>query len=184
MLFDAVEVTDDDFLQRRAPGQGRAGSGGTEERAEAWFPLMVAAANLGVAEAARDYTVQYARQRQPTGAPHPIAQIPHVREQIGRMQSALVAARVMLLTAAEDWELDPRPAAPTASQIPIAKRLATNTAVEVTDIAMRVVGGVALHRSEPLERYFRDVRSGLVNPPIEARALEQAAAPLLDPRPD
>ena len=45
---------------------------------------------------------------------------------------------------------------------------------------MRVVGGVALHRSEPLERYFRDVRSGLVNPPIEARALEAIARAALD----
>jgi alkylation response protein AidB-like acyl-CoA dehydrogenase len=50
----------------------------------------------------------------------------------------------------------------------------------MVEIAMRIVGGVALHRSEPLERYFRDVRGGLVNPPIEARALEQIAASLLD----
>jgi len=45
---------------------------------------------------------------------------------------------------------------------------------------MRIVGGVAMHRSEPLERYFRDVRSGLINPPIEARALETIASAALD----
>ena len=179
MVFENVEVTDDDFTSRRDPKQAPV-----PVLSEAWFPLLVAAANLGVAEAARDYTVHFARTRQPTGAPDPIAKIPHVREQIGRMQAALVAAKTVLLTAAEDWEAQPDAGSPASAQIPIAKRLATNTAVEVTDVAMRVVGGVAMHRSEPLERYFRDVRSGLVNPPIEARALEQIAAPLLDRPPD
>ncbi|HCE76934.1 MAG TPA: acyl-CoA dehydrogenase, partial [Dehalococcoidia bacterium] len=37
-----------------------------------------------------------------------------------------------------------------------------------------------LERSRPLERYFRDVRSGLANPPIEGRALEQIASSVLD----
>ncbi|HEU0072527.1 MAG TPA: acyl-CoA dehydrogenase family protein, partial [Dehalococcoidia bacterium] len=61
-----------------------------------------------------------------------------------------------------------------------AKVLATNTAIEVVEAAMRLVGGVALQRSEPLERYFRDVRGGIINPPIEARALEQIARAALD----
>ena len=50
----------------------------------------------------------------------------------------------------------------------------------MTDLAMRVVGGAGLERAHPLERYFRDVRTGLVNPPIEARALEQIAVTVLD----
>jgi len=45
---------------------------------------------------------------------------------------------------------------------------------------MRIVGAVGLDRARPLERYFRDVRSGIANPPIEARALEQLASRLLD----
>ena len=36
----------------------------------------------------------------------------------------------------------------------------------------------AVRRS--LERYFRDVRGGLVNPPIDARAFEQIAHAALD----
>ena len=39
-------------------------------------------------------------------------------------------------------------------QIVAAKLLATKTAVEVVELAMRLVGGVALQRSELLERYF------------------------------
>lgn len=175
LVFEDVEVRDDEFLRRQHPKDPPDGG-----RPEAWFPLLVAAANLGVAYAARDYAVHYARTRQPTGAPAPIAKIPHVREQVARMEATLVAARTMLLTAAEDWQHHSEADRDLAVQIPIAKRQATEAAVAVTDLAMRIVGGVGLHRAEPLERYFRDARSGLVNPPIEARALEQVAAFLLD----
>ncbi|MCK9487120.1 MAG: acyl-CoA/acyl-ACP dehydrogenase [Dehalococcoidia bacterium] len=179
MFFEGVAVTEADIVARRP-----SGAPPPEGRPEAWFPLLVAAANLGVAYAARDYAVRFAQERRPTGAPAPIAKIPHVREQVARMEASLVAARTMLLTAAEDYQYHPERDADLGVQIPIAKRLATETAVEVTDLALRIVGGVGLQRSEPLERYFRDVRSGLVNPPIEARALEQIAAHVLDQRLD
>ena len=54
------------------------------------------------------------------------------------------------------------------------------TAIDVTDIAMRIVGAVALEKNRPIERYFRDVRSALNNPPLEARALDSIASSVLD----
>lgn len=179
IYFEGVSVRGEDFAGRTPPGAPPR-----EGRPEAWFPLLVAAANLGVGFAARDFAVQFAQTRQPTGAAHPIARIPHVREQVGRMEAALIAARIMLLTAAEDFQHHPEHDRTLAVQIPVAKRLATEAAIEATDLAMRIVGGVGLHRAHPLERYFRDARSGLANPPIEARALDQIAASVLDPRPD
>ncbi|MEX2372669.1 MAG: acyl-CoA dehydrogenase [Dehalococcoidia bacterium] len=187
LVFEGVTVGEDDFLLRRNTKDPLSPS-----QPEAWFPLLVAAANLGVGYAARDYAVHFARTRRPTGAAAPIASIPHVREEVSRMEASLAAARIVLLTAAEDFQhhlakphgLDAGAAGDLAVQVPIAKRLATEAAVEATDIAMRIVGGVGLHRSEPLERYFRDARSGLVNPPIEARALEQIATHVLDRPPD
>ncbi len=180
--FDAVSLTDADILTRRPPGEPDPAmmQGG-------WFPLTVAAAYLGVAAAARDEAVRFARERQPTGYAAPIAQIPHVREQAGRMDATLMAARAFLLATAEEWDAragggasERRALAP---QIAAAKRFATNGAVEVVDLAMRVVGGVALVRGHPLERHYRDVRGGLVNPPIEARALEIIAHAALDEPP-
>src|SRR5690606_26279515 len=175
VIFEDVPVDDADIVSRRAPGPG-AGM----PSSGAWFPLLIAASSLGVAEAARDYAVDFARHRRPTGAPAPIAKIPHVREEVGRMDAALLAARTLLLATAEDWQGHPGERPRLGPHVAAAKRLGTNTAVEVVEIAMRLVGGVALQRSQPLERYFRDVRSGLVNPPIEARALEVIAAAALD----
>ena len=172
--FDGVAVSEDDFLSRSSPGSRR------EATQNAWFPILVGATSLGIAEAARDHAVRFARERQPLGDAAPIASIPHVREQIGRIDATVMAARALLLQAAEDWEQHPDKRAGMGPPVAAAKRLATNSAVEVVEIAMRIVGGVALYRSEPLERYFRDVRSGLVNPPIEARALETIARAALD----
>ena len=173
VCFDDVLVTDEDFLTRSDPARQR-------ERPAAWFAILVGATSLGVAEAARDYAVRFARERRPIGAPGPVATVPHVREQVGRMDASLMAATALLMQTSETWERTPEARPQLGPQVAASKRLATNTAVEVVEIAMRIVGGVAMHRSEPLERYFRDVRSGLINPPIEARALETIASAALD----
>ncbi len=173
--FDGVPLEDADLLTRRPPGEPDPAmmQGG-------WFPLTVAASYLGVAFSARDEAVRFARERRPSGYAAPISQIPHVREQVGRMDAALLAARTFLLATAEEWEVRPEGRLALAPQVAAAKRFATNGAVEVVDLAMRVAGGVALLRGHPLERHYRDVRGGLVNPPIEARALEILARAALD----
>ncbi len=175
VVFDNVPIEDGDFTSRRSLENNREvmSSGG------AWFPLLIGAANLGVSEAARDYAVNYVRNRNP-GGQAALASIPYVREQIGRIDSKLIAARTLLLTSASDWEQHPDLRTQLEPHVAAAKVLATNTAIEVVEAAMRLVGGVALQRSEPLERYFRDVRGGIVNPPIEARALDQIARAALD----
>lgn len=193
VYFKDVPVEESDLLSRRSlTGRGEGGAGDAAAVAKpriedartgqggAWFPLLVGAANLGVAEAARDYAIRFARERQPTGAPAPIAQIPSVRERIGRMESTLMNARTVLLATTEDWDEHPAERASMGPAVANAKIYAVNGAIEVVEHAMRVVGGVALLRSEPLERYLRDVRSGLANPPIEARGLEAIAASVLD----
>ncbi len=178
ILYDNIPLTDDDIMRRWNPAT--LGNAPRADGNEGWFGMLVGAANLGVAEAARDFTVHFAQTRQPTGYPAPIGKIPHVREQIARMEAALLAARIVLLTTAEHLELPREERSAAGPLMQVAKRLATETAIEVTDLAMRVVGGAGLERAHPLERYFRDVRTGLVNPPIEARALEQIAVTVLD----
>jgi alkylation response protein AidB-like acyl-CoA dehydrogenase len=67
-----------------------------------------------------------------------------------------------------------------AAQVPLVKYVATNNAVRVTDLALRVAGGVGLAEANPLERCFRDVRSGLIHPPLDDVALANAAKRALD----
>ena len=175
VVYENVPIADADIISRRSIEKNRAVMTG----GGAWFPLLVGAANLGISEAARDYTIDFVRDRDPGGRGR-LATIPYIREQIGRADAKLITARALLLTTAEDWEENPGARAQLERQVMTAKMLATNTAIEVVEIMMRLVGGGALQRNQPLERYFRDVRSGLVNPPIDARALEQIARVALD----
>lgn len=51
----------------------------------------------------------------------------------------------------------------------------TNRALEVVDKAMRLVGAKSLQRSNPLQRYYRDVRAGLHNPPMDDLTIKKLA---------
>ena len=176
IIFKNVKVRNEDFLFRSNPKYpANDPIGGA-----AWFPLMTSAANLGVANAARNYALDFAKNRKPTGAPDTISKIPYVREQIGRLESKLIASKRNLFSFAEDWENYPEYHEDLLTEIGVVKTKSIDSAIEITDLAIRIVGGVGLEKSRPLERYFRDVRSGLFNPPIEARALEHIASSILD----
>jgi alkylation response protein AidB-like acyl-CoA dehydrogenase len=45
--------------------------------------------------------------------------------------------------------------------------LATNNAIAAVDLALRIVGSAGLSMELPLQRYYRDVRAGLGNPPMD-----------------
>lgn len=133
----------------------------------AWSALAVSAVYLGIAEAARNTAVQYATERVPSALGKPIATLPAIQGKIGEIDVALLTARTLLWATADEWDatIDRRPGFP--ARVAAAKTTATNTAVSVVDRAMRVVGGASLQKQLPLERYYRDVRAGLHNPPMD-----------------
>lgn len=178
LVLEAVRVPEDARIvppPARPPGDGASG--------RAWAALTLAAVYLGVARAARDFTVAYTKERVPSGLGRPIAELDGVQENLGRMELAIRAARAVLYPAAETWDRSPEARAGLAPDIAAAKYLATNAAVEVTDLAMRTVGGPALSRSLPLERLFRDARAGLYNPPQDPAALKLLGQWALGDRP-
>ena len=180
VYFEDTPVEAGDFLVRHAPGER-----GQAHHDFAWFALLVSAASLGVAEAARDYTVEFARTRRPTGLGAPIATLPYVRHEIGRIDADVFTAQAVLFGAAEAWDAAAGGAAGgertrLAPRVAAAKLRVTDLAVAIVDRCMRVVGGVSFQRSEPLERYYRDVRGPLANPPITPRGLEMIARAALD----
>ena len=176
IIFSDVLVTEENFVSKSnlSSPTSKSPSGA------AWFPLLLSAANLGIAHAASDYAVDFALNRKPTGSADTISKIPHVREQVARMESMMLLARRSLFSCAEDWEGNPEERNNLLPEVSITKVRCIETAIAVTDLAMRIVGAVGLERNRPLERYFRDVRSSIANPPIEARALEQLASHILE----
>lgn len=159
VYFENVQVPETYLLRRSGQKPGP----------NAWFALLTAAVYLGAAIAARDAAIRFALERVPTALDKPIATLPKIQRQIGEMDTPLQAARLLLLDAASAW--DGR-ASDAWARVVAAKQFANDTAIQVTDIAMRVVGGQAITGALPLERYYRDVRGGITHPPSGDTALE------------
>lgn len=171
IVIDQVFVPHSHVISRLQPGQKspRNQDGG------GWM-LHIPACYLGLALAARDYSVAYAATYQPNSLPHPIAKVPHIEEKIGQMELKLLSARTLMYDLAQRWDEaseDGRRAM--RPQLGAVKSLATNTALEVIDLAMRVLGAQSLSKSIPLERIFRDARAGLHNPPMDDVVLRMLA---------
>jgi alkylation response protein AidB-like acyl-CoA dehydrogenase len=151
---------------------------GTLPHERAWS-LSVAAVYLGVAEAARDYAIHFARERKPLAlGGKSIASLPNIRERAGRMDLLLFEARGLLVSMARAW--DAAPSADLEAALAAAKVVASNNAIAVAEHAMRLVGGSSMDRASPLERHYRDVRGGLHHPPQDDAALALFAREALD----
>jgi alkylation response protein AidB-like acyl-CoA dehydrogenase len=138
----------------------------------AWFPMLMSAVYLGTAMAARNALIRFTLERTPTALGQPIATLPKIQRQLGEIDLALQAARALLFEATGEWTGEPDNRRRVYPRLIAAKHLITETANEVTDKALRVAGGLSLTKALPLERYFRDVRAGLMQPPSGDTALE------------
>jgi alkylation response protein AidB-like acyl-CoA dehydrogenase len=134
--------------------------------AQGWL-LHIPACYIGIAIAARNEAVEFAKTYQPTSLPHPIKDVPEVRRKVAEIDLKLTTARTFMYSIAEKWDLAPDERAQLAYDLAVAKTIVTNTAVEVVDLAMRLVGGQSLFKSNALQRHYRDVRAGLHNPPSD-----------------
>lgn len=133
------------------------------------WTLHIPACYLGIALNARNFAMEYAATYQPNSLPHPIAKVPHVEEKLGQLELKLLAARTLLYDVAKRYDaaITPEAAQSLRPQLGAVKTLATNSAVEAVDLAMRVVGAKSLSRDIVMERLYRDVRAGLHNPPMD-----------------
>jgi alkylation response protein AidB-like acyl-CoA dehydrogenase len=149
----------------------------TRGRAAGWT-LATTSVYLGVAQAARNEAVQFARRRRPNSLDKPIASLPHIQEKIAKMDMALLQSRAVLFGVAEQFSNHPESVS--NGQIGAAKYITSNHSVEVVDLAMRLVGAASLSLNMPLQRYYRDVRAGLHNPPMDDATLAMMAREALE----
>jgi alkylation response protein AidB-like acyl-CoA dehydrogenase len=171
--YDHVFVPDSRIVERVPVGTPRRPQG-----ISGWN-LPLAAVYLGIGQAACDAASHYANNRVPPALGKPIATAPHVQQWLGDMDVTLRAARAVLHNAARTWVSGEVPA-DFGATIAAAKYLCTNAACRVTETALRVAGGFSMTRDLPLERYFRDARGGLFQPPQDDLALGMIGRAALD----
>ncbi|MBB5232815.1 acyl-CoA dehydrogenase family protein [Deinococcus budaensis] len=165
------------FAEVRVPAEHAAPPGAPHPASSAWFWTAVAATYLGVGFAALHALTRYARERVPTALGAPLATLPRVQENVGRIASELHAARALLEDSTRGWDAHPTPGA--LPRLAAAKAHATGAAVNATDLAVRTAGGAALMPALPLERLLRDARAGLTHPPSDEVGYASLGAALL-----
>jgi acyl-CoA dehydrogenase len=114
--------------------------------------IGIAAQALGIAEAALEAAVNYAKERQQFGKP--IAAQQGIGFKLADMATNVEAARLLLYRAA-DLRAQGMKCGMEAS---IAKLFASKTAVETATEAIQVFGGYGYTEDYPVERYFRDAK--------------------------
>lgn len=136
--------------------------------------LHIPACYLGIAQAARDYCVQFANEHSPNSIHGPISQLPNVQRLIGEIDLELMRARHFLYSVAAAYDDESRRAYLT-NELGAVKHTITNSAITVVDKAMRIVGAKSLQTSNPLQRHYRNVRAGLHNPPMDDMTITKLA---------
>jgi alkylation response protein AidB-like acyl-CoA dehydrogenase len=114
--------------------------------------LGIAAQALGIARAALDASVAYAKERKQFG--RPIADFQAIQHKLADMASRVHSSRALLHSAASAKDRGERVGA-AASMV---KLLASETAMWVTTQAIQVFGGYGYVKDYPVERYFRDAK--------------------------
>ncbi|MBN6034835.1 acyl-CoA dehydrogenase family protein [Amycolatopsis sp. 195334CR] len=114
--------------------------------------LGIAACAVGLAQAALDEAVAYAKDRTQFG--RSIIEFQGVEFMLADMAAAVESSRAMYLDAARRRDRG----LPFQRQASIAKLVATDAAMKVTTDAVQVLGGAGYTRDFPVERYMREAK--------------------------
>ena len=167
LVLDQVQLDAEDLLTKITPGK---------KPPQGWL-LHIPAVYQGIATAAFDYALNFANTYAPNSlASGTIAQFPTVQQKLGEMKLKLIQNEYLLYGAARDWDqADSEAKFALADALAATKVAVVNNALDIVDLAMRLVGAKSLSANNPLQRYYRDVRAGLHNPPMEDMVLVNLA---------
>ena len=146
IVLEEVEVPDEHLLGGETGGVDKIGSILAEIR------VMTAALSVGLARAAYDAALAYARQRRAFGKP--IGEHQAISFKLADMLTSLHAAALVTYQAAARLDAG----RPIGREAAMAKLFASETAVRITDEAARVFASYGLAMEYPVQRYFRDAR--------------------------
>jgi isovaleryl-CoA dehydrogenase len=127
-----------------------------------WFQVMNAGFSIGTASSATAKAAVHAAGTRFEHLDQAVADNPVARANVARMRIRTDAAEALLLdtlTALETGRAD------ATLRVLEVKALAGETAIDVTDLGMRVCGGAAFRKEVGVERNFRDARAASVMAP-------------------
>ncbi|QHT48190.1 acyl-CoA dehydrogenase [Bacillus sp. SB49] len=144
--FDQCKVSESQLLGQEGEGYKIALSNLNVGR------IGIAAQSLGIAEAALDHSIAYAKEREQFG--RPIAHLQGVSFKLADMATKVEASKLLVYHAAFLQAEGKK----CGKEVSIAKLMASKTAVEAAIEAVQVHGGYGYTEDYPVERLFRDAK--------------------------
>ncbi|GAE25471.1 butyryl-CoA dehydrogenase [Halalkalibacter wakoensis JCM 9140] len=166
-----VRIPFNHFLELVQPGK---------KNPAGWL-LHIPACYLGIAQAAQNFAIEFASTYSPNSLPGAIKDLPNVQTKIGENEADLLQARYFLYGVAQKWDSSSKEERQNMqNELGSVKYQVVNSAIHIVDRAMRVVGAQSLFKDHSIQRYYRDVRAGLHNPPMDDRTLILLATEAFD----
>ncbi len=124
--------------------------------------VFIAAIYDGVARAARDWLIEFLKNRVPANLGAPLATLPRAQESLGAIEARLIVNARLIEGFSADFDDG---VLLSAAESNVIKLTVTNNAVSVVEDALSLTGNHGLTRANPLERHYRDVLCGRVHTP-------------------
>ncbi len=118
--------------------------------------IGIAAQALGIAEAAYEASLAYAREREAFG--QKIGEFQGISFKLADMKTRIEASRLLVYNAALAKERSKQTGERYTLEASMAKLFASETAMFVTHAAVQIHGGMGYSKELPVERYFRDAK--------------------------
>ena len=118
--------------------------------------IGIAAQAVGIARAAYDASVMYAKERHAFGSP--IGSFQMIQQKIADMKCRLDASRLLTLRAAWNKQRAKARGERNTLEGSVAKLFASETAMFCAHAAVQIHGGMGYSKELPIERYFRDAK--------------------------
>jgi butyryl-CoA dehydrogenase/short/branched chain acyl-CoA dehydrogenase len=118
--------------------------------------IGIGAQMLGIAKAALEHSLRYARERRQFG--RPIAEFQAIQFDLAEMATEIEAARLLVYNAARLREAG----RPFLTEAAMAKYYASVVAETVASRAVEIFGGVGFTKDYPVEKLYRDAKIGRI----------------------
>jgi alkylation response protein AidB-like acyl-CoA dehydrogenase len=118
--------------------------------------IGIAAQALGIAEAAYEASVAYAREREAFG--QKIGKFQMIQQKLADMKTRIEASRLLIYQAALAKDEAKKTGGRYTLESAMAKLYASETAMWVTTEAVQIHGGMGYSKELPVERFFRDAK--------------------------
>jgi alkylation response protein AidB-like acyl-CoA dehydrogenase len=118
--------------------------------------IGIASQALGIAEAALEASIEYAKTRESMGKK--IGQYQMIQQKLADMKTRIEASRLLIYQAALAKMRADKTGERISMYTSMAKLQASETAMFVTHAAVQIHGGMGYSKELPIERYFRDAK--------------------------